>query len=99
MGVVYEAVHAEIGKRAALKIVRAEMVTTPMGGDRFVQEAKVVNQIGHPNIVDIFHVGRLGDGRPYLVMELLRGRTLGDRLDGGRIPALEAIDILLQTVG
>jgi serine/threonine-protein kinase len=96
MGTVYAAVHGVIGKRAAIKVVRAELCRTPLTAERFVQEARVVNQIGHPNIVDIFHIGRLDDGRPYLVMELLRGRTLGERMFEGRISPREAIGVLLQ---
>jgi serine/threonine-protein kinase len=95
MGQVYAAVHAVIGKRAAIKVIRTELAT-PTGAERFVQEARVVNQIGHPNIVDIFHIGQLDDGRPYLVMELLRGRTLGERLGEARIPPTIAIDLLQQ---
>ena len=98
MGTVYAAVHEVIGKRAAIKVVRAELCRTPLTAERFVQEARVVNQIGHPNIVDIFHIGRLDDGRPYLVMELLRGRTVADRLAEGRMSPREAIDVLLQIV-
>ena len=96
MGIVYSALHDVIGKRAAIKVIRSEVCRNPGACDRFLQEARIVNQIGHRNIVDIFHIGQLDDGRPYLVMELLVGQTLGDRLDVGRIPALEAIDILLQ---
>ncbi|MCA9680267.1 MAG: serine/threonine protein kinase, partial [Myxococcales bacterium] len=96
MGEVYAAWHRVIGKRAALKVVRAELCRSPAAGERFVQEARVVNQIGHPNIVDIFDVGTLPDGRPYLVMELLAGKTLAQRLGDGKVPALDAVDILLQ---
>jgi serine/threonine-protein kinase len=96
MGTVYAAVHAEIGKRAALKVIRAELSAAVGGAERFVQEARLVNEIGHPNIVDIFHIGRLDDGRPYLVMELLRGRTLGERMADGRVPSCDAIQLLLQ---
>ncbi len=96
IGTVYAAVHTEIGKRAALKVVRQRTGESMHAGERFLQEARVVNQIQHPNIVDIFQLGRLADGSPYLVMELLHGESLGDRLDRGRVPALEAIDILLQ---
>ncbi|HTJ44543.1 MAG TPA: serine/threonine-protein kinase [Kofleriaceae bacterium] len=95
MGAVYSAVHVVIGKRAAIKVVRAELCRSPLTAERFVQEARVVNQIGHPNIVDIFHIGRLDDGRPYLVMELLRGKTLADRMAEGRMSPREAIDVLL----
>jgi serine/threonine-protein kinase len=97
MGTVFSAVHQEIGKRAAIKVIRPGRVADDLhAADRFLQEARVVNQIQHPNIVDIFHLGRLDDGAPYLVMELLEGESLGDRLERGRVPALEAIDVLLQ---
>jgi len=96
MGTVYAAVHEEIGKRAAIKVIRHRTHADPHAVDRFLQEARVVNQVQHPNIVDIFQLGRLDDGRPYLVMELLQGETLGSRQDSGRVPTLEAIDILLQ---
>jgi serine/threonine-protein kinase len=99
MGTVYSAVHRIIGKRAAIKVVRTELCTSPLTGERFVQEARVVNQIGHPNIVDIFQIATLDDGRPYLVMELLTGRTLAERMAQGRLPHSEIIDVLLQMCG
>ncbi len=96
MGIVYAATHALIGKRVAIKLVRADQLSNPRACDRFVQEAKIVNAIGHPNIVDIFHIGWLPDNRPFLVMELLTGRTLGRRLIDGHPLPQEAISILLQ---
>src|SRR5689334_1392669 len=54
MGTVYAAVHEVIGKRAAIKVVRRNRCRSLITADRFVQEARVVNEIGHPNIVDIF---------------------------------------------
>ena len=51
------------------------LATTPVAVERFIQEARAVNQIGHPNIVDIFAFGTLPDGRSYFVMESARGRV------------------------
>jgi eukaryotic-like serine/threonine-protein kinase len=96
MGHVYAAVHDVIGKRAAIKVIKRDACATPDAAERLVQEARLVNQIAHPNVVDIFHVGQLDDGRPYLVMELLCGGTLGDRLAHARVPPVEAIEVLLQ---
>jgi serine/threonine-protein kinase len=96
MGTVYAASHDLIGKRAALKVIRAEHCTDPGAAARLLQEARVVNQISHKNIVDIFYAGELADGRPFLVMELLSGKTLSDRLAEGRLPSIEAIEVLLQ---
>jgi len=95
MGAVYAVVHDAIGKRAALKVVH-EHLLPGFNGERMVLEAKVVNQVGHPNIVDIFETGKLGDGRPYIVMERLDGQALNDRADGGKMPADLVIAILLQ---
>jgi len=80
MGVVYEAFHPLIGKRAAIKILKKELCADPGSLERFVDEARVVNQIGHPNIVDVFAFGEMPDGRSYFVMELLKGETLRARL-------------------
>ena len=63
MGVVYCATHPVIGKRAAIKVLKPFAVEQPDTVERFIQEARAVNQIGHPNIVDIFAFGKLPDGR------------------------------------
>src|SRR5262245_59204042 len=83
MGVVFAAVHPLIGKRAAIKILKKELCTDTGTLERFVDEARVVNQIGHQNIVDVFAFGEMPDGRSYFVMELLTGETLRARLSRG----------------
>ncbi len=96
MGAVYAVIHEEIGKRAALKIVHRKLLTPSFNVDRVLLEAKVVNAVGHPNIVDIFETGKLEDGRPYVVMERLEGQPLSFRADDGKILPDQVIDILLQ---
>ncbi|MDQ3366780.1 MAG: serine/threonine protein kinase [Myxococcota bacterium] len=96
MGAVYAVVHEEIGKRAALKIVHARLLGPGFNCDRMLLEARVVNQVGHPNIVDIFETGKLADGRPYIVMERLEGQPLSYRADEGKILPHQVIAILLQ---
>jgi serine/threonine-protein kinase len=70
-----------IGKRVAVKVIRHELCRSAEAVERFVQEACAANEIGHPNLVDVFNFGTLPDGRSYFVMEWLQGRTLADILD------------------
>ena len=73
MGTVYAGVHPVIGKQVAIKVLnRGARRRTPAMVQRFVQEARAVNQIGHRNIVDIFAFGQLPTGRHYFVMEFLQ---------------------------
>src|SRR6478672_7594690 len=95
MGSVYAVTHEGIGKRAALKVMHRRL-TTSSSAERILQEARVVNQVGHPNIVDIFETGTLPDGRPYIVMERLEGVPLSFRADEGKIMPDVVIGILLQ---
>src|SRR6187401_1179937 len=95
MGVVYAATHPLIGKRAAIKVLRPELSNHPAAVERFTMEARAVNQIGHPNIVDIFAFGTLPDGRSYFVMDLLTGESLRRRLKrGGPLHVSEAASVL-----
>ncbi len=95
MGAVYGVVHEGIGKRAALKVMHRRLVSGT-SAERILLEARVVNRVGHPNIVDIFETGTLGDGRPYIVMERLDGVPLSFRADEGKILPDQIISILLQ---
>jgi serine/threonine-protein kinase len=94
MGCVYGAIHPVIAKRAAIKILHPEFSAKPDIVERFIQEARSVNQIGHPNIVDIFSFGALPDGRPYLAMEYLNGESLRTRLRRRRLPMREVFDVV-----
>jgi tRNA A-37 threonylcarbamoyl transferase component Bud32 len=96
MSTVYAVVHTEIGKRAALKVVHAHVLTPEFPAEAVLQEAKVVNQIAHSSIVDIFENGTLADGRPFLVMERLDGCSLDVAMNRQRLHTDEVIGILLQ---
>src|SRR4029079_3258261 len=63
---------------------------------RFTDEARAVNKIRHPNIIDIFAFGQLADGRQYFVMERLEGEPLAARLARGPLPVSEARRLLVQ---
>jgi serine/threonine-protein kinase len=76
MGTVYCAVHPVIGKRVAIKLLHPHVARQEVSVARFIQEARAVNEIGHPGIVDIFGFGRFVDGRHYIVMEFLEGEHL-----------------------
>src|SRR5688500_10823932 len=94
MGDVYAARHPLIGKRAAIKVIKRHLAASPEAVERFLREARAVNQVEHGNVVDVFAVGRLDDGRLYLVMDLLDGEALAARLKRGRVPVDEALGIL-----
>nr|MDQ3297472.1 serine/threonine protein kinase [Myxococcota bacterium] len=94
MGRVFSAIHPVIAKRAAIKVLHPEFSANAEMVQRFIQEARSVNQIGHPNIVDIFAFGALPDGRFYFVMECLRGQSLRDCITKRRLAPMEALAIL-----
>ncbi len=94
MGVVYSATHPVIGKRAAIKVLKPELSQNRNAVDRFVVEARAVNQIGHPNIVDIFAFGALPDGRSYYVMDLLAGESLRGWIRRGPLHVSAAVHFI-----
>ncbi|MCA9623646.1 MAG: serine/threonine protein kinase, partial [Myxococcales bacterium] len=97
-GEVYAAQHALIGKKAAVKILRAEHARSKQVTQRFLAEARAVNQIQHRGIVDIFAFDTLPDGRQYFAMELLEGEPLDvfARKNGGL--AVEVVFAILRRV-
>jgi tRNA A-37 threonylcarbamoyl transferase component Bud32 len=96
MATVYAGLQPVIGKRVAIKVMSRHLCVDPVQVERFVQEARSVNQIGHPNIVDVFAFGVLPDGRSYFVMEWLLGETLAARLRRGWLSVPEAVAIMFQ---
>jgi serine/threonine protein kinase len=97
MGTVYSAVHPIIGKKVAIKVLAGRLANNKNAIRRFVLEARTVNDIRHPGLVDIFSFGQLTDGRHYYVMEYLAGRNLGDVLRARLyLPMAEAVPIFLE---
>ena len=92
MGEVWEADDTVLGRRVALKVLVQELADDPRATRRFVREARATAKLTHPNVTRIYDFGRDG-GLPYLVMELLEGDTLADRLAGGPLPPAEAARI------
>ncbi|MCB9556860.1 MAG: HEAT repeat domain-containing protein [Deltaproteobacteria bacterium] len=80
MGVIYRAVHAVIGREAAVKVLGAKYSGDRNMVERLKREARAVSRIGHPNIIDVFDFGTTPDGREYFMMEYLKGETLGELL-------------------
>ena len=97
MGTVYLAEHPMIGKRVAVKMLRPDLGSDPGLVSRFFQEAKAVNDIRHPNIVDISDFGHTEDGTVYFVMELMEGESLRDRLSKhGPMPVDQVVETARQ---
>ena len=80
MGAVFEAMNPAIERRVALKVLHAQYASDPSYAERFFNEARAVNRVDHPGLVQISDHGRTEDGTAYLVMELLKGETLDKRI-------------------
>jgi eukaryotic-like serine/threonine-protein kinase len=98
MGVVYEAQHEALGRRVAIKILHALAPETPkaeVGRARFLREGRVAAQVRHDHVVDVFDFG-VHEGTPFLVMELVQGESLAERIDReGTLPVATALELLL----
>jgi serine/threonine protein kinase len=94
MGEVYAGRHPVIGKRVAIKVLRNDLAASAEAAERFIREARAVNQIDHENVVDVFAFGRLDDGRLYLVMDLVEGKSLRAALVDGPLDIDLALAIL-----
>lgn len=96
MGAVFEARHPVIGKRVAIKVLHPAFAKDPRALERFVNEARVVNTIGHPAVVDIFSFGETSEGLHYFVMEFLKGRSVDQLVEGGPLPLGQALELGCQ---
>jgi serine/threonine-protein kinase len=95
MGSVHEAVHLDLGKRVAMKILRPEVARVAESRARFLREGRTAASIHHAHVVEVFDVGQEG-GALYLVMEYLEGENLYEHLYRvGAMPVAACVDLLL----
>jgi len=95
MALVYLARHVMIDRRSAIKILRQDLAMNPVHRERFLREARAVNRINHPNIVEITDFGEDG-GLVFLVMEYVEGQSLLEPVEGGPMPCKRSVRIALQ---
>jgi serine/threonine protein kinase len=92
MGEVYRARDARLNREVAIKVLPERFAATAESRERFEREARTISQLSHPNVCAIYDVGR-ENGVEYLVMELLDGETLADRLGRGPVPLEQGLRI------
>jgi serine/threonine-protein kinase len=97
MAAVYEALNIDIGKRVAVKVLAAELITSRVVRERFIREARAASAIRSPHICDVYDSGMF-DERPFLVMELLEGESLYDMMTRvRRLDVPTTLRIMTQT--
>src|SRR5215471_9893034 len=94
MGVVYRANDTRLNRPVALKMI-LDSGDDEDSRKRFLREAQAAARVTHPNICRLYDIGEL-DGRPFLVMELLEGESISERLQRGPLPLEEALQVMLD---
>ena len=95
MGVVYEAEDTRLGRKVAIKFLPDELGADPEAVQRFLREARVVSNLNHPHICTLHDIGS-HDGRQFMVMELLDGQSLKDRISRGALAIDEVLELGVQ---
>ncbi len=95
MGEVFRGRDTRLGREVAIKFLAVKLHLDAHGLARFEREARAASGLNHPNIVTVHDIGAL-EGRPYIVMELIRGESLRERLAAGALPARELLDLAIQ---
>ena len=101
MGTVYEAVHVQIGQRAAVKVLNPNLAGRESYARRFIDEARIVGRVGHPGLIKVFDFGKTADRDLYILMEFLEGEELWDRIkplhsQGEKLPLRDSLRIARQ---
>jgi predicted ATPase/serine/threonine protein kinase len=96
MGVVYQAEDLRLGRKVALKFLPQKLASDQKALKRFEREARAASSLNHPNICTIYEVEE-HDGQPVIVMELLEGKSLRQRMNEGAISIEELLDFGIQT--
>ena len=96
MGVVYRAIDEKLGRAVALKFAFTHQMSDGPGRDRFLQEARAVSALDHPNIGVIHGIEQTPEGQLFIVLTCYDGGTLYDKLTYGPLPEAQALDIAIQ---
>ncbi len=97
MGVVVAATHLQLGQKVALKFMLPAATEVPGAAERFLREARAAVRLRSENVARVIDVGTLDSGSPYMVMEFLEGKDLGEVLqERGPLPYAEAVDYVIQ---
>ncbi|HLV19656.1 MAG TPA: serine/threonine-protein kinase, partial [Polyangiaceae bacterium] len=96
MATVYKAHHRLVDRPCAIKVMSRDFADNEVVKERFRREARAAQKLAHPNIIEIFDQGDLEDGSLYLVMELLEGETLAERIAQGKPDLRDALPIGVQ---
>jgi serine/threonine protein kinase len=93
MGVVYLGLHVRLGRKVAIKLPHPHVLRDGDLRRRFLSEAMAAVQISHPGVVNVLDYGHSADDTPYLVMELLEGASLAERMSHGALPIDMAVGV------
>ncbi len=96
MGEIFEAYDTELHRTVAIKVLASKYVEDDTMKQRFLREARMASQLNHPNIATIYEIGEAA-GNPYIIMEMVVGVTLADRLMNGPFDLKSVADIGIQS--
>lgn len=96
MGVVYVGEDTHLGRRVAIKIPHLSAAESTSFNPRFLREARAASTLSHPHIAAVYDYGETPDGQPFIVMELVNGRSLDELLADGELSVTRAVEIVTQ---
>jgi eukaryotic-like serine/threonine-protein kinase len=95
MGEVYKARDTRLDRLVAIKVLPVDLIASPVARERFLREARTASSLNHPHICTIHEIGD-HDGRPFLVLELLEGHTLGEEIGSKPLALGRLLDLAIQ---